>query len=162
MTGFVSGNVGLIGAQLTAPPGTRMSFHQAAPPLGWVTDASLSDHAMRVVTSGGGASGGTTNHSTYLGAGTFNLNGINLTTTHLPSHAHTVNISHGHTLPITALTYNGGGFALDNTSPNFGAGALNGNVTGATINNNGSGTTITPTITTPSLKFTAFIVAQKS
>lgn len=43
--------------------GTKMLFYQAAAPINWATDTSLSDLAVRIVASGGGVTGGSTNFS---------------------------------------------------------------------------------------------------
>lgn len=162
MTGLVTGSANLLGAQLTAPPGTRMTFHMATPPLGWVTDATLTDHAMRVVTGAGGGTGGSVNHSTYLGAGTFNLSTVTLAAGNIPSHTHQVTINHNHGFASTTLSI----FSQVNGSLgsafNMGSAASDFASTGITINNNGSGTSFTPNLTTPNLRYAAFVVAQKS
>jgi hypothetical protein len=57
------------------PAGTRMVFYQATTPTGWtqVTDAGLSDSALRLVTASGGSTGNsspfTTAFSAYLPTG---------------------------------------------------------------------------------------------
>jgi hypothetical protein len=40
------------------PSGTRMTFHQAAAPVGWTQDTSLDDAMLRVVAGAGGGTGG--------------------------------------------------------------------------------------------------------
>lgn len=163
MTGFVTGSVALLGSQLIAPPGTRMTFHQATPPLGWVTDATLTDHAMRVVTGTGGATAGSVNHSTLLNGGTFNLSVVTLTTTQMPAHNHSMSSDHQHGLPVTALTNGVASNALNSANGfTYTASNTTGSGTGVSLQNNGSGTSFTPNITAPVLKFAAFIVAQKS
>lgn len=161
MTGFVTGSVALLGSQLLAPPGTRMTFHQANPPLGWVTDSTLTDHAMRVVTGAGGGTGGSVNHSTYLAAGTFNLSSVTLTTSTMPAHNHSMSSSHSHGYANRGGTI-GGDFFNAGGAVNVSRYTFNAATTGVTLQNNGSGTAFTPNITLPSLKFAAFIVAQKS
>lgn len=162
MTGFVTGSVALLGSQLIAPPGTRMTFHQASPPIGWVTDATLSDHAMRVVTGAGGGTGGSVNHSTLLNGGTFNLSVVTLTTTQMPSHNHSMSSDHNHGLAGTYRTNNGGAYFNATDSNAVIVANTNAATTGVSLQNNGSGTSFTPNITAPVLKFAAFIVAQKS
>lgn len=162
MTGFVTGSVALLGSQLLAPPGTRMTFHQANPPLGWVTDATLTDHAMRVVTGAGGGTGGSVNHSTLLNGGTFNLSVVSLTTTQMPAHNHSMSSDHSHGISSAVLA-NAGGGQLGSTDANqYRLLNTNGSGTGVSLQSNGSGTSFTPNITAPVLKFAAFIVAQKS
>jgi len=163
MTGFVTGSVSLLGANLIAPPGTRMTFHQASPPIGWVTDATLTDHAMRVVTGTGGATAGTTNHSVLLNGGTFNLSVVTLTTTQMPAHNHGMSSDHAHGLPVTSLTSGAASNALNSTNSSavFATNTA-ASSTGVSLQNTGSGTSFTPNITAPVLKYAAFIVAQKS
>jgi len=44
---------------LSAPPGTRLVFYQAAAPTGWTLDTTNNDYMLRVVSSNGGGKGGT-------------------------------------------------------------------------------------------------------
>lgn len=166
MTGLVTGSANLIGAQLTAPPGTRMPFHQSAPPLGWVTDATLDDSNMRVVTGAGGGTGGSIPFSTWSLGGTVNLNTFTISVAQLPVHSHTVNTNHTHGVNGGAnFPISGGGST----------GYLSGGGSGTTGNTNasgigvtspststGSGANITPSITAPSLKLAYYLIAQKS
>ena len=41
------------------PPGTVTSFYMAAAPTGWTQNTSLNDYAIRLVSTGGGSTGGT-------------------------------------------------------------------------------------------------------
>lgn len=155
---------------LEAPPGTRCLFHQASPPLGWVTDTTITDHALRVVTGAGGGTGGTTNSSTWIGAGTFAANAFTISTAQMPSHTHSVSSAHQHGGGGGAnfwYTAAGGSSGFSNTSgsvawnlePSTGS-----STTGLTspTTATGSGASVTPTYTTPNVKYAALVIAQKS
>ena len=54
----VDGRVTALEGVLSATPGTKMAFHQAAAPTGWTQDVTITDHMMRVVSTAGGGTGG--------------------------------------------------------------------------------------------------------
>lgn len=165
MTYVITGQAGLIGGQLQAPPGTRMLFHMSTPPLGWVTDGTLSDHAVRIVTGAGGGGGAGSAHSTLLGGTAYNSNSVTLSTANLPSHTHTLSGTHSHgigsSLNCLYFRNDNSGTALE-TGGVLGAGATNSATTGVTLNSTGTGSSWTTTLTSPALKYAAFVIAQKS
>ena len=156
---------------LTAPTGTRMSFNQAAVPVGWTQDVSFSDYAMRIVSGAGGGSGGAVAWSSWSGGGTFNLNAFTISQAQLPAHSHVININdpghvHGSSSGTNFITLGGA------TVVNFGGASLaiqqaastatNGTGITATANNTGSGASITPNFTTPAVHYTDWIIGVKS
>lgn len=66
---------------------TRLPFHQAAAPVGWIQDVTLNDRALRVVSGAGGGYGGSTPVSS--GIGVTSTGGHALTIPEMPSHYHT-------------------------------------------------------------------------
>lgn len=74
------------------PTGTRLVFHQAAAPTGWTRDDSLNDYALKIVSTGGGSSGGTNTFSgvfnTSVGTSGGSVDVHTLTITEIPSHDH--------------------------------------------------------------------------
>jgi microcystin-dependent protein len=100
------------------PSGTKMLFQQTTAPVGWtkVTDASVNNKALRVVT-GTAASGGTQDFTAAFATGrttssngdhshTITVNNHTLTTAQIPAHSHTFsgstssNGSHTHTVNL--------------------------------------------------------------
>lgn len=89
------------------PSGTRLLFHQASAPTGWTVVTTYNDYAIRVVSSGGGGSGGSTSFSSVFtgsrstsinlsGSGSISLSSAGsvgshtLTEAELASHSHTL------------------------------------------------------------------------
>ncbi len=122
------------------------------PPPGWVTDTALTDHVLRVVSAGGGTTGGTRSFSSVFTYGS--TDGHSLSEGQMPNHSHGVgdgghshnlgDPGHGHGVgdPGHAHTYrnrinnnNGGGSGNDNTA--WGDSATN--ASGANIGIAGSG-----------------------
>lgn len=64
------------------PSGTRMVFVQAEAPVGWTQDTDVNDRVLRVVDSGGGATGGSWTISGVT------VNNHTLTVAQIPSHNH--------------------------------------------------------------------------
>lgn len=159
---------GIIDPVLEAPSGTRCLFHQASPPAGWVTDTSITDHLMRVVTSAGGGKGGSTTASNWIGGGTFSVNAFTLSVAQLPSHSHTVNSAHSHTAGggngMMGWGASGVGTLASGTNPAISESTTASATTGiaSPTTSTGTGGSIQPSYTTPSVKYAAFIVAQKS
>jgi hypothetical protein len=81
------------------PPTTPMVFYMAAAPVGWTIDGSNNDKALRVVSSGGGGSGGTHGLSSPPATG----------------HTHPVSITSG--INSAAATLGGGGAVLVAADP---------------------------------------------
>lgn len=158
----------LITPALDAPAGTRTLFHQAAPPPGWVTDTTITDHLMRVVTGAGGAVGGSTTASNWIGGGTFSTNVFTISIAQMPGHNHSVNDAHTHNLNGGANFFYGG--SGSDGFQNTGGSAIklynttDSSTTGLTspTNSTGSGSGIQPSYTTPSVRYAAYIIAQKS
>jgi hypothetical protein len=112
------------------PSGTVVLLYQASAPTGWTQVTSLNDYALRLVSSAGGSTGGTTAFSTVFAnqtptiSGSFTVGSTTLSTTQIPSHAH------GY------ATYSGGGCG----SPTAGAGSTDGSFGGnGNTFNTGSG-----------------------
>lgn len=84
----VNANANPIGT-LTAPSGTRTLFHQATAPVGWVTDASITDHTIQVNgTVSGGTQSGVTNYSVWFLGNSSTSNHV-LSVGEMPAHNHT-------------------------------------------------------------------------
>lgn len=165
MTYMITGQAGLVGGQLQAPPGTRMLFHMSTPPLGWVTDTTLSDHAVRIVTGAGGGGGAGSAHSTLLGGTAYTSNSVTLATANLPSHTHTLSGTHSHGIGSSLNAFyfrNDNNAALLEAGAVLGQGATASSTTGVTLNNAGTGSSWTTSVTSPALKYAAFVIAQKS
>ena len=73
-------------ASLPAPVGTKLSYYNAAPPVGWTQDTSKDGHMMRVVTGAGGGSGGTDDPTNFTH--THTTAGHVLTIAEMPAHDH--------------------------------------------------------------------------
>jgi hypothetical protein len=101
----VNANANPIGT-LTAPSGTRTAFHQAAAPLGWTQDTSITDHTIQVVGVAGGLVSGTNGYSTMFNAA-WTSDGHALTTAELAVHAHTIP-DPGHTHTVNDPTHSHG------------------------------------------------------
>jgi len=73
--------------------GTKILFPQAAAPTGWTQCVSVNDYAIRVVNTAGGGSGGTVAFSTAFASKSVSgtVGATTLSTTQIPSHAHTYN-----------------------------------------------------------------------
>jgi len=172
-----------INNQLIAPPGTRMCFHQAAPPLGWTQDtsASFNDTSMRLVTGAGGSSGGSTTWSTWNFGGTFNVNTFTISSAQLPGHTHngsgsgttgTSNQSLNHSHNIPTASGSGGGQpqpgAANNNNASTDAVDLSGhnhNLSYSFTTDGGNGlfySGIQPNYTTPQVKYSDWIIGIKS
>lgn len=163
-TGNVS-TTAFIPNQLIAAPGTRIIFNMASAPLGWTQDvtATFNDAALRLVTSAGGGTGGSTALSNWISGGTFNINTFTLSVAQMPTHNHSVS-DPGHVHGITAVLPNSANSGNNVTGTPSSGGNMSTDSAGSniTINNNGSGAGITPNYTTPSVKYTDCIVGIKS
>jgi hypothetical protein len=159
---------------LYAPASTSIPMANATAPLGWVS-AAISDTSLRYNSGSGGTSGGSTNWSSWNFGGTQNCNGFALSIAQLPAHSH-VDAGHthgdaGHQHSLTdfqaQLAGNTGG-AITGVWVNtvFGVATTTGfaniQTSNANIQNTGSGATITPTFTTPQVKYVDHILAVKS
>jgi hypothetical protein len=72
--------------------GTRLVFHQSSAPTGWTTDSSFNDYALRVVSSGGGGSGGSTSFTgsfnTSIGTSGGSVQGTSIDGNTMVAHNH--------------------------------------------------------------------------
>jgi hypothetical protein len=164
------------------PAGTRLLFNNAAVPVGWTKEsgAAYNDCSVRTVTGSGAATGGATAWSSWNFGGSFNVNTFSLSIGQLASHAHTdVGHAHGVSDPGhshqpsdlhsfytdgTAATFQGGtghSYDLKGTTNVVGTG-VSVNAGNANIAATGSGSGITPTYTTPSVKYSDYIIGIKS
>lgn len=119
----VAGNITV--AQTAIPAGTRMLFHQAFAPAGWTQVTNHNNKALRVVSAGGGGSGGTHSFTTIFGSSR-STQGHALQIAELPSHAHssgnlTANAVGDHQHPVPTMrgsgfSFGGGGVSLGPTS----------------------------------------------
>jgi microcystin-dependent protein len=158
-----------IPGEMPAPPGTRIAFNQAAAPLGWTTDtsAALSDCSCRTMTdTSGGATGGSTNWSGWNFGGSFSINAYTISTAQMPVHNHAMSSSHAHSgsdgrnflrIDSFGATVSAGGAWSYQA-----IGSSNASSTGVTLQNNGSGSSVTTTYVTPQLKFIDICIGLKS
>ena len=93
---FVAGTLSST-ATSPIPSGTRMLFAQASPPAGWTQVTTYNNYAMRIVSTGGGGTGGsvgfTTAFTSQAVSGSVNTSGLSaagtaLTEAQMPSHSH--------------------------------------------------------------------------
>jgi hypothetical protein len=164
----VNANASPLGT-LDAPSGTRLVFNQAAAPLGWTQDvsATFNDAALRFVNTAGGGTGGSTPLSNWISGGTFNVNTFTLSVAQMPSHNHAANVTDpGHFHNITAVSPNTANSGNNVTGiPSSGGNMSTDSATtgiSVSIQSNGSGAGITPSYTTPSVKYTNCIIGVKT
>lgn len=111
MVNQINANAAPIGT-LTAPAGTRTIFNQAAAPLGWTTDTTVTDHCLWVTNTftGGGVNSAGSGYSSFLN-GTWSTAGHALTAAEIPPHTHNVsipNVSGGGSTPGLGIGAPGG------------------------------------------------------
>lgn len=166
---------------LAAPSGTRLVFQQAAAPLGWTADASITDHTLQLTAAQGGI---TTTGNIYSGmfASQWTSDGHALTTAELAVHSHGVtDPTHFHSSPAhqhgtasgnnfwtatptggASTNLTGGANAINQeTLTSATAVTINPTITGIAINNAGSGNAHTHTKTF-NVNFAQGIVGVKS
>jgi hypothetical protein len=178
MFGFFPG-IGL-GNALIAPPGTSIPMAQAAAPAGW-TSSAVTDTSFRYNSGTGGGSGGSIAWSSWNFGGTFGVNTFTLSVAQLAAHNHPATDSgHIHTSPGhlhqsatgfgfwtnaagQSLNFPGGSNSIQNESTtNAVAVTINTDFANVTTSNTGSGAGISPTYTTPQVKYVDHILAVKS
>lgn len=142
ITGVITQN----GASISAfPSGTRMSFHQTSAPTGWTQDTNpaYNDALLRIVTSGGGGTGGGN------GFGSWNTQTVvgytALSIDQMPSHNHI-----GYQTAI-----------VGGSQPGYTAGSNFANVQNGPTTYTGGGSAHTHGLTT-NIKYTDFIIAVKN
>lgn len=147
----IEGNIATLQATLPAPTGTRMAFHQAAAPTGWVQDTTYNDYMLRVINTAGGGAGGTDSP---------------ILNDKVPSHTHTFSAStstdgahsHSYTAPANYVASNGDRFAITVASgtgaTTSSAGSHNHSVSGTTAGN--------PSSSNWAPKYLNLIICQKS
>lgn len=158
--------------QLHAPIGTRMPFNQSTSPLGWVTDGNslYTDCASRVNQSTAGGHGGSTSWSGFYFGATISFNAFTISTAQMPTHTHSVSdgghaMNAGGNSNITQLNFSStgnlavasfGGWTFDG-----GPDSTSTNGANASVANAGGGASVTPTFTTPQIKYTDHIIGVK-
>lgn len=90
-----SGQVSASGLQsgVALASGTVSLFYQSSAPTGWTQVTSLNDYDLRLVSSGGGTTGGTTAYSTVFTNQTIatpTVSATTLSTAQIPAHLHTI------------------------------------------------------------------------
>jgi hypothetical protein len=177
----VNANANPLGT-LTAPSGTVMPFAQATAPLGWTasTDAAHNDAAMRCMTPAGyGGTQGVSAFGLLLEGGAV-TDGHSLSIGELAAHNHTdsghihnindLGHSHGpsgggsfYTTQASGVNYGGGGTSFTPVASTAtvatGINILTGN---AQIQNTGSGSAHTHTLTNFNYKIVDYILCTKS
>lgn len=139
----VNANASPLGT-LTAPTGTRMLFHQASAPLGWVTDTSINDHGMVVSSNGGVVSSSGSGYTGFMN-GLWTSGNHTLVVSEIPSHVHGVQLVVGSGVQSGAAQQSGASFgAVESTD----------------IGNGGNGPHSHPMNT--NWKYVSCLVAQKS
>ena len=143
------------------PFGTKMLFYEAAAPTGWIIDTSLNDYAVKIVSSGGGTTGGSTAFSNIFGKAintsstSVTISGTTgntaLSVAMLASHNHSIISGHNES-EIGGLTY-GENSATFNT---------NGTGSNATHNHSFSGTSSHNHNITLNLRYINVIVCTKN
>lgn len=108
---------------LTAPTGTRMAFHQAAAPAGWVIDTSITNHTCLYGSTGGGIVNTGAGYSSFVSSGWF-TDLHTLVASEIPSHTHNVPLINGS--GIQAGGIGGGNFTGGNASTDNGTGGNGG------------------------------------
>lgn len=168
----VNSNANPIGT-FTAPSGTRMVFHQAAAPSGWVQDTTITDHTIQVIGTAGGGTGGANAYSGMF-LNQWTSDGHALSIAELAVHGH-VDAGHGHvdaghTHPQASGTYyavgapnvsGGVAISLNVAGGNTQGGVANIQTGFANISNTGSGTAHTHTKTF-NVNYVAMIMAAKT
>lgn len=169
-----------VAGNLIAPAGTRIPMQQASAPFGWTSDSSaaMNDCSLRINSGTGGATSGSTGWSTWNFGGTVNINTFTLSIAQLPAHNHSATDSgHAHSITDNGHTHNFGqnsaNIVAGNGAPTLqsnsqqtslsGTGiSINNGTANVTIGNTGTGAGITPSITTPQVKYADHIMAVKS
>lgn len=129
------------------PTNTRMLFAQASPPAGWNPVTTYNNYALRIVSSGGGGTGGSVGFTTAFAsqsvAGSVSVSGgavqgHAISTNEMPSHSHAAS---------------GNGYVITGGGP-FAAGSGSGNFNYITdTNNTGGGQAHTHNFTQPTASF---------
>ena len=148
-----------LAASSPIPAGTNMLFYQAAAPTGWTQVTTVNDRALRIVSSTGAGTGGTTAFSTYF-SGSSTVGSTTLTEAQMPSHTHSVNDpSHNHGVrEYSGLT--GGTPGINSPISGSAGGGTGYAYTGISINYTGGGNGHTHTI--PSLQYADVIICSKN
>ena len=167
----------LTGDWTSMPAGTVVVFYQAAAPTGWTQVTTSNDAALRVVSGTGGTTGGTVGFTTAfasqavsgsvsIATSTGTVGGTAITTAQLPAHNHGVtdpghahsvsDPGHAHGLPGNLVSGVGApgtgsvGQIGPTAGPTYAAATgigINGAYTGISIQNTGSGSTHTHSLT---------------
>jgi hypothetical protein len=124
------------------PAGTVMVFHQASAPTGWVKSTANNDKALRVVSGSGGGSGGT--HALTSPPSTGHTHTGPSHTHSTPNHSHSHTLSAGsHTLSTSEMPSHSHTLDISNQSGCWGPKRFNIGFTYNTCSTGGGGTTST-------------------
>jgi hypothetical protein len=160
---------------LTAPSGTRTLFHQPGAPVGWVTDATITDHTIQVQTATGGGVGGAVGYSAMFNS-QWTTDGHALSIAELAVHSHTdsghTHTDSGHNHVQNAATWydvsggptilgDGSGFTFNTATLGTNNASAAIQTSFANITNTGSGSAHSHTKTFNAL-FVQMIMCQKS
>jgi hypothetical protein len=126
-------------ATTSIPSGSVMLFYQSAAPTGWTQVTSLNDYALRIVSGTGGTTGGSTAFSTVFAnqTPTINVSGLSagattLSTSQIPSHAHTIFYWNGAGATNGPSTsYSNGGYGNIDTQSTGGGGSHTHSISGS-------------------------------
>ncbi len=144
--------------QLLAPRGTQIIFQQTAAPLFWTRITTNDDALLRIVGSAAVTTGGTNGFTATFNTQTV-TGGHSLSNAELASHNHGItDPTHTHGINSTGQAQTGGPLGVPGTLTSVVSAA---SATGITINNDGSGTAHTHTITTD-IKYVDIICCRKS
>jgi hypothetical protein len=124
------------------PSGTVMLFYQANAPTGFTKITTQNNKALRVVSGTGGGTGGSVDFTTAFSDKSGSLSGATvgattLTTTQMPSHAHTINARTETSSGVTdavAYTTKGGGIYSPTTAGAGSSGSHTHSITGGSVN----------------------------
>jgi hypothetical protein len=155
--------------EMPAPPGTRIAFNQASAPLGWTTDtsAALADCTPRTMTdSSGGSTGGTTGWSGWNFGNVLSINAFTISAAQMPVHNHAMSSTHSHAAGdgrnFLRLDSSGATLEAGGSWAYQAIGSSNASAANVSLQNNGSGSSVTTTYTTPQVKFIDICIGLKS
>jgi hypothetical protein len=118
------------------PTGTVLLFYQANAPTGWTKVTTQNDKALRVVSGTGGGTGGSVAFTTAFASQSVNgsVGGTTLSTSQIPSHAHTYT-TYGSQTAGTGAFFGGAGVVSNpSTAAAGGGGSHNHGFSGTAIN----------------------------
>lgn len=164
-----SGQVSASGIQsgVILPSGTVSLYYQASAPTGWTQITSLNDYDLRLVSGAGGTTGGTTAYSTVFtnqtptisgGALSGSIGATTLSTSQMPSHAHSTSILVGNSTDAGGNIYSAANSTTFNT---YGTDSQGGGGS-HTHSFSGSVSTITSSAITLNVRYANIIICSKN